>query len=72
MMHLDSFYSWARVACSALTKGVRLGFLISFLWALGLDLGGSLLLSSVFGVEDGVGPGRPLIEVMGIVDQIFR
>ena len=32
---------------------------------LDLDLGGSsLLLSSVFGVEDGVGPDRPAINVV--------
>jgi len=34
---------------------------------LDLDLGGSsLLLSSVFGVEDGVGPDRPAINVVGV------
>ena len=42
---------------------------------LDLDLGGSsLLLSSVFTdrVEDGVGPDRPSIKVVGVVDQVFH
>ena len=63
----------ARVACTALTREVSFSFLLSFLWASISDLGGSsLLLSSVFRVEDGVGPDRPSIKVVGVVDQVFH
>ena len=53
-------------------------FLLSFLWASILILavryyrGSSLLLSSVFRVEDGVGPDRPAIKVVGVVDQVLH
>jgi hypothetical protein len=53
--------------------GVGFSFLLSFLWASILIFGGSsLLLSSVFRVEDGVGPDRPAIKVVGVVDQVFH
>ena len=51
----------ARAACTALTREVGFSFLLSSFVLVGLDLdlgGSSLLLSSVFRVEDGVGPDR--------------
>ena len=64
----------ARVACTALTREVGFSFLLSFLWASILILAVVVCCSSVFTdrVEDGVGPDRPSIKVVGVVDQVFH